>query len=196
MTITTGLEQDWALDLIRARRTVLPRRLVAPGPDDRQRVALFEAAACAPDHDQCLPWRLIVVSDGSRQALGEAFAQALHARDPAASAEQMAQAREKALRAPLLMAAVVDADAGGCVVPLAERLLSLGAAVQNLLLAATAMGYGSALTSGKAMNAAPVRAVLQLSPAQEAVCFISVGTVSQAPPAKQRPSPDQFVRQV
>ncbi len=43
---------DWAAiagELIQARQTVLPKRLVAPGPDAAQQQAILAAAAAAPD---------------------------------------------------------------------------------------------------------------------------------------------------
>jgi hypothetical protein len=81
------------------------------------------------------------------------FAQALLERDAAATAEEVERAREKAFRAPWLMLVVVDGPGGDRPdVDLAERILSAGCAVQNLLLMSTALGFGSALTSGKALK--------------------------------------------
>lgn len=105
------------------------------------------------------------------------FAQALLERDPGATPEQCGQAREKAFRAPVLMLVVVDGERGDPEIDLAERLLSAGCAVQNMLLMATAQGYGSALTSGKALKAASLRALFRLSACEQALCFISIGTV-------------------
>ena len=50
-----------------------------------------------------LPWRFICVPQDQRSRLGDAFAQALLERDPAATDEQVSQARDKALRAPVLL---------------------------------------------------------------------------------------------
>ncbi len=120
---------DWSLvaaDLIRARQTVLPKRLAAPGPDDAQFLAMLEAAAAAPDHGQLLPWRFVAVPDSRRAELGEVFAQALAERDADATPEQREQAREKAFRSPRLLLLVVDAARGDPEVDLAERLISAG----------------------------------------------------------------------
>ena len=93
----------------------------------------------------------------ARCALADVFAEALRERDDAASEEQLAQAREKAFRAPLLMLAVVRTGSLNSEIPPHERLLSAGCAIQNMLLMATAMGFGSALTSGKAMQSVALR---------------------------------------
>jgi nitroreductase len=182
---------DWSLvaaEIIRARQTVLPKRLAAPGPDDAQFLAMLEAAAAAPDHGQLLPWRFVLVPDGQRVALGEVFAQALVERDAAATPEQREQAREKALRGPRLLLLVVDAVRGDPEIDLHERLISAGAAVQNVLLVATAQGFGSALTSGKALKSAVLRRFFALRASEHAVCFISIGSVASRRPARIRPA--------
>jgi len=58
------------LQCLQKRRTVLPKRLIAPGPSNDQKNLLFEAAATAPDHDQILPWRFVIFPETSRVALG------------------------------------------------------------------------------------------------------------------------------
>lgn len=184
---------DTALQLMSARRTILPKRLVAPGPDATQLHQLFTAAATAPDHDQVQPWRFVVIPDCARASLADVFGQALRDRDAQATDDQVAQAREKAFRAPLLLLLVVDGDKGDPAVDVCERMVSAGAAVQNLLLMATAQGFGSALTSGKALKAASFRQAFHLKHGEFAPCFISIGTVLQAKPGKLRPEPASFV---
>ena len=82
-----------------------------------------------------------------RHRLAEVFAQALVDRDPQALPEQIAQARDKAHRAPLLMLAVACLGPREPDTPMLERMVSMGAAIQNLLLGAHAMGFGAGLTS-------------------------------------------------
>jgi nitroreductase len=178
---------EFAAELIARRQTVLPKRLVAPGPDAAQVHSIVGAAAHAPDHGQLLPWRFINVPEAARAALGEVFAQSLFERDPLASAKELSRAREKAFRAPLLLLAVLDAAKGDASIDLSERTLSAGCAIQNLLLMATALGFGSALTSGKALKAEALRRLFDLKAAESALCFISVGTVSETRPARARP---------
>jgi nitroreductase len=177
-----------AADLIHARQTVLPKRLLAPGPDTDQLQALLGAAAAAPDHGQLLPWRFVIVPRSERASLAEVFAQALRERDAGATPEQQDQAREKAHRAPLLLLVVVDGVCGDAAVDMAERVLSAGCAVQNMLLMATAMGYGSALTSGKALGSQALRQRFDLAAGEQALCFLSVGTVAARRPARTRPT--------
>jgi len=180
--------------LLQSRQTILPKRLVAPGPNDAQLAQILGAAAHAPDHGQLLPWRFVIIPADARSALGNAFAEALLSRDASASAEQVEQAREKAGRAPLLMLVVVDTACGNPGVDLAERMLSAGCAVQNMLLMATALGFGSALTSGQAMHSVALRSLFALEPGAQAVCFLSVGTVARGKAPCARPVYADYVQ--
>ncbi|MEK7345047.1 MAG: nitroreductase family protein [Pseudomonadota bacterium] len=180
--------------LMASRQTVLPKRLVAPGPDAAELAQLFQAAAAAPDHDLINPWRFLIIPAQQRADLGELFAQALIERDPSASPDQIEQARDKAMRAPLLMLLIVDAAKASTDIDMHERVLSAGCAVQNLMLLAHAMGYGSGLTSGKALKADTFRAGLGLQASEEAICFVSLGSVSSRKPFKPRPEVQQFTQ--
>ena len=85
MTSAADTSPDWAFvvsELIQARQTVLPKRLMDPGPDAAQTQAILAAAAAAPDHMQLLPWRFILVPVDQRATLAEVFARALSERDP------------------------------------------------------------------------------------------------------------------
>lgn len=180
---------------IEGRRTSSPRRLGLPAPSDAQLDRMLRAAAAAPDHGQLLPWRFLRIGAQRREALGGAFAQALRERDPLATSDQCAQARAKAHNAPLLLAAIarLNPGEGAGVVHGWEKLVSLGCAIQNLLLAAHSLGFQSALTSGRAIDAAPVRALLRLARHERAVCFINLGTETAPRKARMRPAPSSFV---
>jgi nitroreductase len=183
-----------AWTLVTTRSTTLPKRLVAPGPSDEQLARLFEMAAAAPDHGQLVPWRFVLVPRQERHRLADVFARALLDRDSGASPDQIEAAREKAHRAPLLAIAVARLGPDPSGVPALERMVSLGAAVQNLLLGAHAMGFGAGLTSGKAMASGRMVDLLGLGPGEVAVCCINLGTVSQAKArTRSRPAPADFV---
>jgi nitroreductase len=179
--------------LMQSRQTILPKRLLAPGPDARQLSMILGAAASAPDHGLLVPWRFIVVPAAARGLLAEQFASALVERDTEALAEQVEQAREKAYRAPLLLLVVVDGARGDLSVDLYERIVSAGCAVQNMLLMATSLGYGSALTSGKALKSQGLRNLFALTAQEHALCFVSVGTVQSRKPQRSRPTPADYV---
>jgi nitroreductase len=184
---------DLIATLMQSRQTILPKRLMEPGPDAAQLVQILGAAASAPDHGQLLPWRFVRVPQDVRPLLAEQFAVALQERDADALPSQVEQAREKAFRSPCLLLLVVDGARGDPEVDLAERLLSAGCAVQNMLLMATALGFASALTSGKALKAEGLRRLFALSEADNALCFVSLGTAMGSRPGRIRPRTADFV---
>ena len=155
-----------AYTLITSRQNISPKRLDEPGPSQQALEQIFRAAAAAP---------------------------ALIDRDPGATLEQIESAREKAYRAPCLI--LVVARLGSCEppIPQLERMVSVGCAVQNMLLMAHSQSFGSSLTSGQAMHSPRMRKLFDLADGEEAVCFLNIGTVKKRKAQRLHPSPDEFV---
>ncbi len=188
-----GEAADLLAAVIHSRQTVLPRRLGDPAPDAEQLAVILGSAAAAPDHGQLTPWRFVIVPESVRGRLADAFAAALMERDAQATPEQTDQAREKAHRAPSLMLAVGQLEGGDADVDASERLISAGCAIQNILLTAHAMGFGAALTSGKALKSPALRRLFELAPSEQALCFINIGTPHKRKPPRVRPGVDSYV---
>ena len=183
--------------LIGSRQNASPKRLLEPGPSNVQLDSLLSLAAAAPDHGLLTPWRFIIIPAAQRHRLAEVFALALIDRDPGATLEQIESAREKAHRAPLLMVAVACLDAREPNTPALERMVSMGAAIQNILLGAHAMGFGAGLTSGQAMTSPRLRGLCGLRGGEVAVCCLNVGTVSKRKnAARVRPLPAMFTSEL
>ena len=123
---------EFAEKLIHGRVHVSPKRLGNPGPDASQKDQILLAANAAPDHCRMMPWRFIEIGQVSRDALGEVFSQCLLDRDQNATSEQLQEAREKALRGPLLLLAIANYADSTNEISKEEKLLSLGCAVQNI----------------------------------------------------------------
>lgn len=172
-----------ARDLVTSRQNVSPKRLVEPGPSARDLDALLGLAAAAPDHGLLTPWRFILVPAQQRHRLAEVFALALIDRDPGATLVQIEASRDKAHRAPLLLVAVACLGSREPDTPPLERMVSMGAAIQNVLLGAHAMGYGAGLTSGQAMASERLRELLGLAESEAPACCINIGTVAKRKPA-------------
>jgi nitroreductase len=179
--------------LIAARQHVGLRHLEKPAPDAQALRELLACASGAPDHNRLRPWRFVVLSWAARPRLAEAFAASLLKRDPSATPEQLAAAADKAWNAPVLLLAIADLRAEDSVVTLAERYVSLGAALQNLLLAAQERGFASGLSSGRSLQAATFRDALGLVDGEEAICFVGIGTSRALKPRRRRPAVDEFV---
>ena len=183
----------FAQELIHARQTVLPKRLVDPGPSAEQLHQICLAASAAPDHGKLMPWRFVLIPAAARHRLAKVFEEALLSRDPHATLEQIAQAAEKAYRAPTLILAIAKTTAGDPGIDSYERMVSVGCAIQNMLLTATALGFGSALTSGKALRSSQLGALFSLETGEVAVCFLSIGTVSSRKPIRIRPAVHDYM---
>ena len=183
-----------AASLMQSRQTILPKRLAAPGPDAGQLALILNAAATAPDHGQLLPWRFVLVPQAARapawpRCLARRWSSAMPPPRPRRSrrrAKKRTARRCCCWSSWMACAATPDID-------LPERIVSAGCAVQNMLLMATALGYGSALTSGKALKSAGLRTLFGLAPGEQALCFVSIGTVQSRKTARLRPAPADFV---
>ncbi|MDE2263216.1 MAG: nitroreductase [Gammaproteobacteria bacterium] len=173
-----------AIDAILQRRSA--KTLTDPAPDQGALELLLECACRAPDHGRLRPWRFIVIRGAARERLGELMADQLRRKLPAASAETLQRERQKALRAPLIIvvAAVCNAAAK---IPAIEQILAAGAAAENLMLAAPALGFGAMWKTGDAAYDETVKVALGLQSADAIVGFLYLGTAAAdgvPPPAR------------
>lgn len=178
---------DFAQSLIHSRQHVSPKRLTTPGPTLSQKLQILNAAGAAPDHGKVTPWHFYEVSTESRTLLGDLFANALIERDTSATPMEIEEARIKAFRGPLLLLATAKLYSDLDKIPGQEKLISAGCAIQNILLMANALGFGSGLSSGKALYSKKIRELFRLEDKEEPLCFITIGTISIHKPNKQRP---------
>jgi nitroreductase len=183
---------EFAEKLIHGRVHVSPKRLGNPGPSDSQKNHILLAANAAPDHGRMVPWRFIEIGQSSRAALGEVFHQCLLDRDQSASLIQLQEAQAKALRGPLLLLAIANYADNANEISKEEKLVSLGCAIQNILLSAYALGFGSGLSSGKALQSPRLRSLFHLADHEDPICFITIGTVTQNKPGRIRPSVSDY----
>lgn len=151
-------------------------RLLDPAPSAEQRALLFRAALRAPDHGYLRPWRFLCVEGEARQRLGELFAAALRAKDPAVPAEALDKARGMPLRAPLLVVVIARLQEHPKV-PEVEQLLAAGCAAHGILLAAHAQGLGAIWRTGDMAHDRFVAQGLGLEEHEQIVGFIYLGNV-------------------
>ena len=183
---------QFAEQLIHGRTHISPKRLGNPGPSQTQKETILLAANAAPDHGRMMPWRFIEIQEGSRPVLGEVFRQCLLDRDQAATSIQQQEALDKASRGPLLLLAVANYKDSNENISKQEKLISLGCAIQNILLSAYTFGFGSGLSSGRALQSDRIRKLFQLTDDEEPICFITIGTVLKNKPGRIRPSLSEY----
>jgi len=148
---------------------------------DAELAQLLEAATHAPSAENRQPWEFVVVRDpAARAAIGDLTRRAWEAHGRAFSEARLS---------PRLLADVDQGATGGiAAAPVhivvcadVERGLevtvasSIFPAVQNLLLAATALGLGSALTTITTSFRAELQALLSLPAAVQPVAVVPIG---------------------
>ncbi|MEZ5774590.1 MAG: nitroreductase family protein [Hyphomicrobiaceae bacterium] len=175
------------LELAQGRRSVKPRLLAMPAPSANEIRRFVEAALAAPDHGRLTPVRFLLIGPERRSALAEALAAAAREIDPDVDAEAIAAARAKAGDSPALLAMIVRIRADHPAVPPEEQLIGAGAALQNLLLAIHAAGFGGAILSGRRCATTALRQALGLSADERLAGFVSMGTPAGEPKPARRP---------
>lgn len=181
-----------AISLLTGRRSIAPDALGEPAPSEADLDTILRSAVAAPDHGGLMPWRFILIRDDARRRLGEVFAEATRAREPAADAATLAKQASKPLRAPLIIAVAARIDEDNPKIPAVEQLLSAGAAAQQIQLAATALGYGAIWLTGANAHDSAVGEALGLDLDDRIVGLVHIGTPEATGPAPQRPDPWTF----
>lgn len=168
--------QSSLLEAILARRSLSPRLLELPEPSREQLTLMLRASAAAPDHKKLRPFRFILIPEHKRASLAQAFRDAKHERDPGSSEDDLDRAANKAFRGPMLLALVVRTIRDHPRVSVIDQMISAGAAVENFLLAAQALGFGGCLRSGTSATSRTVREALHLDGSEDLAAFIILGT--------------------
>ncbi len=176
-----------ALELLHTRESAV--RLQEPAPADSALAMIFRAAVRAPDHGRLRPWRFVVIRGEARERFGEVMAASLKSRCPDTAP---ARERAKALRAPLIIVVAARVQPG-VRIPQIEQILSAGAAAQNIMLAAHALGYGAMWKTGEPAYDAQVKEAIKLQPADAVVGFLYLGTRGAGTAPAARPTPEDFV---
>lgn len=178
--------REQAVRALLTRRSVSPKRLVAPGPDLQTLDLLLQAALTAPDHGGLRPWRVVEFRAEHRAELATLFEQEKLRRDPLATTVDLLRARDHALMPPVLLGFIVAPHAR-TKIPLREQWLSAGAALGNLLNAAHQLGYGAIMLSGERCFDPQLTGALGVKADEQLAGFVSIGTVAKAPPEAHRP---------
>jgi len=152
----------------------------------------LRAATHAPSAENLQPWVFVVVQDaGLRTKVGDLTRRAWRGggrqhsegRLPAALLEEVGRGAEGGIEsAPVTVVVCGDADIG-----LASTLpASVFPATQNLLLAAAALGLGSAMTTLATMFADELGELLALPPSVRPMAVVPIGWPAQPPGPPRR----------
>jgi nitroreductase len=179
-----------ALDLLLTRRSGSAKAMKAPGPSKKQLADILQAGARVPDHGKLFPWRFIVFEGDGRARAGDILAEVLEAEGE--REKQIEEERGRFLRAPLVVG-VISSAREMHKVPVWEQELSAGAVCQNILIAATALGFvGNWLTEWYAFHPA-VKEKFGLKPGERVAGFLYIGTAKDELEERPRPEMDKIV---
>jgi nitroreductase len=178
-----------AIDLLMTRDSAL--KLEEPGPSEGELEQMLQSAVRAPDHGRLRPWRFVVIPTNQRARFGEVMAESMRRRMPETAADMLQRERDKAMRAPIIVAVAAHLQKGHRI-PEIEQLSAVAAAAQNLMLAAPAQGYGAMWKTGDAAYDPWVREQLGLSSEDEIIGFLYIGTRSGggSPPERNAKAKD------
>lgn len=189
-----------ALEFLATRRSTLAKLLDEPGPSDPELADILRIGARVPDHRRLAPWRFVVVRDEARQD----FCRRLEQIYAITGAPDTPEERDKALeklaslgRVPVticVVSAVRAESEKARRTPEWEQHLSVGAACQNLLLAASASGYAAQWVTEWYAYEPRVKHVLGLDEAERIAGFVLIGTAVQEPLERRRSDLADVVR--
>lgn len=184
------------MDTITALTTrVSSPRLQEPGPSDEQLDLLLRAAIRAPDHGLLRPWRFIVLNGDQRERLSDIMEAQLLQEQPEADKRSRENARSKALRAPTIVVAVAEITENHKI-PEWEQTLAVGAAVQNMMLAAYELGIGAMWRTGALANSDQAKSMLGFAAKDQVVAYLYLGTPASSLKSLPDESPADFIREL
>lgn len=189
------IDTDVGREVLRALESRRSMARVKPDRPPRELVEqVIAAAAWAPNHFKTEPWRFCVVSGDAREELGAVMEASLRAArtqsnadeaDPGETEAAAQKERHKPLRAPVVIAVAAVPSQEPKVVE-EEELAAVAAGVQNMLLAAEALGLGAMWRTGKPAYDPAVTTFLGFPANAHIVAFVYLG-YPDLPPQRARP---------
>jgi nitroreductase len=179
------------LETLLKRRSVSSKLLAEPGPTPEELKKILAAGMRTPDHGKLFPWWFITFEGEMRARFGDVLKNAWAARDATATPEKLEDERKRFLRVPLVIAVISSPRES--TIPVWEQTLSAGAACQNILLAANALGYGASWLTNWCAFDDNVRAALKLREHEAVAGFIYIGTPLTEPDERDRPDAAKLV---
>ena len=147
---------------------------------------LLSAAVQAPNHYKVRPWRFIVLTGTGREKMGEVLARSFAEKFPQAPASALDKERAKPLRAPLLIAVGVDKPSEPKVLEI-ENICAAAAAVENLLIAAHALGLAAKWRTGDDARNPRIKEFFGFAPDRHLIALIYIGYPAVEAGAVTRP---------
>lgn len=167
------------MDVLTAISTRRSIGVVKPDPVPTELInKILEAGTWAPSHHRTEPWKFFVLTGDARKKLGNTLASILESTLEVPLSEEGKKRLEKEaakpLRAPVIIAAAVEPTINDKVL-INEEYAAVNAAIQNMLLAAHALGLGTVWRTGKVCYSPEIKQLFGLSDKGEMLGFIYLG---------------------
>lgn len=175
------------LSLLKTRKSASAKAMTGPGLTHAQLEEILEIAVRVPDHGKLTPWRFIVWEGVAREAFGEELKSRWQELHPDHGEESLAFVRGLFMRAPTVLA-VISTASEHPKIPVWEQQLSAGAVCMNILLAATAMGFGCQWNTDWVAYDAGIVGIMGLKRNEKVAGLVYFGTPSAQ--LEDRPRPD------
>ena len=157
---------------------------------------MLEAAVLAPNHKMTQPWTFAVLGRIARRKYGEIRAQ-LKFNALGATSQDLNIPVDKAVLDEKRDKMIAETAAIPAVVVVLQKLegdahrkredyAAVFMAIENLLLVATSMGYGSKVHTGDILNAVPMRELVKAEETEQIVAIIHIGEPAEEPKPKPR----------
>lgn len=172
------------LDAIQRRRSI---RRFTDRPVTRAEIErLLETATAAPNHRLTQPWRFYVLGPEAREAYGRALGERKARKlDDAVKGRALRDSvahEHRALPAMLVVAIIGNENPEIH----AEDVAAAMMAVQNIALAAVAMGLGTHIKTGAVMQDPAARSAAGVRDDEEIVAIVNVGEPAEVPAIRDR----------
>jgi nitroreductase len=199
-------DYDQLLKLIQSRRSIRRFSDRAVGREDLAR--LLEAARWAPSNHNRQPWKFLVIEDKQQisrlaEAVGRGLSEKMKSL-PEVAAQYISQFIQYATffaSAPVLVV-VLHKQPVSVSAPVLAGLknpdlvsgepLSVAMAVQNLLLAAQALGLGTCVLTGPLLVQDALAGALDLPAGHDLTCLVALGHPAETPAPPRRKTIEQI----
>jgi len=171
-------------EAIQQRRSVKRFTGRAVARDEIER--LLNAAVAAPNHRLTQPWRFYVLGPNAREAygraLGERKARKLEDAEKGRALRDTVAREHRELPAMLVIAVVRSDNPETAQEDVAAAMM----AIENLALAAVAIGLGTHIKTGAVMQDPAARAAAGVREDEEIIAIVNVGEPAELPASRPR----------
>jgi nitroreductase len=181
-------------DIIKKRRSIKPVRMNGKKIPDEQVKEILQLANWAPTHGRTEPWRFIVYAGDKVREFCYQHAELYKALTPAAKFEQAnydKQLHNGDLASHLIIAIMQRGNSPK--IPALEEIAATAAAMQNILLGATAAGITSFWSTGGMTHHSVMKDFLKLKKEDIVMGIIFLGYTDEVSEGKRQTSMDEKV---